>query len=520
MTKYFLIISLLSFSRFVTNGQFIYFNNHYNNDNWSAGISVVETENGYVAFGVSGKESGQYIFKRILLTGIDQQGNQTWWKTYGEDFHNYYAGLTRGGIKTSDGGFAISGGIEDDTRDVALLMKFDENGDSLWSRIYGDTITPGYSFNCFYACKQLPDHGYLLAGTVYVSGDDGDILLIRTDSLGNQVWRKTYGELHIIESAFSLVQLPEGEFLIGYMRQNSHEFYTSHPGMLKIDSEGNEFWRKLYSGPYDDWGCAVNVSQEGNYLLGSNYGCNSTHPTITTGKAWIIKTDTSGSLIWDKKYADTTFLGFAKTIDELDNGDIITSGNGAFTDGPGIDGWIVKTDSNGDSLWWRRYRYFPTDDNEQNDLAFTSDNGLITTGMTRGEPEWIESVWIQKLDSIGCDSAGCDPTVGIREEHGGMEASGHGGVKAGKRGGMEVWPNPANDLVHFRIRQDNLNGFPSIERKLEIYNVFGEKEAEIKMSVFQESYSQDVSAFPTGLYLVVMRDRQKVLYTSKFLIAR
>jgi hypothetical protein len=520
MTKNLLILFLLAFSGYLSKGQFTYFNNHYNNDSWSAGISIVEMENGYVAFGVSGEESSQYIFKRILLTGIDHQGNQIWWKTYGEDFHNYYAGWTRGGIKTSDRGFAVSGSIEDDIRSVGVLMKFDANGDSLWSRIFGDTISPGYSFNGFYACKQLPDHGYLLVGTVYVSGDDGDILVVRTDSIGNQVWRKTNGELHIIESAYSLEQLPDGDFLIGFMSQNIHEFYTFHPGILKIDSQGNEIWRNLYSGPYDDAGCAVALSQDGNYLLGSTYGCISTHPVITTGKVWIIKTDTSGTVIWDKKYADTTFYGSAVTINELDNGDIIISGNGAFDDGPGIDGWIVKTDSNGDSLWMRRFRYFPTDDNEQNDLAFTSDNGFVITGMAMGEPDWTESVWIQKLDSIGCDSAGCDTTVGIYEGQGGEEEETWGQGEEGKRGRLEIWPNPASEWIHIKIRQNNLYRNPARDREMEIYNVFGDKVVEIKISIFQESYSQDVSGFPTGLYLVVIRDRQNVLCSSKFLIAR
>jgi hypothetical protein len=225
-------------------------------------------------------------------------------------------------------------------------------------------------------------------------------------------------------------------------------------------------------------------------------------------------------MIWDKKYADTTFYGGPFTIDELDNGDIITSGNGAFDDGPGIDGLIVKTDSEGDSLWMRRYRYFPTDDNEQNDLAFTSDNGFIITGMAMGEPEWIQSVWIQKLDSIGCDSAGCDPTVGIYEGQGGMGAWRHGGMEAWRHGGMEIWPNPATDLIHITFRSNNLSPYSSGNRELEIFNVFGEKVAEIKMSVFQESYSQDIFSLAQGLYLVVVRERQKVICTGKFLISR
>jgi len=510
MTKYLLVPFFLVFAGFISKGQFTYFNNNYNNDNWSAGISIVETENGYVSFGVSGVVAGPNIFKRILLTCVDFQGNQMWWKTYGEDFHNYYAGLNRGGIKTLDGGFAVSGAIEDEIRVVGLLMKFDENGDSLWSQIYGDTISPGYSFHGFYACQQLPDRGYLMVGAVYVSGDDSDILLIRTDSLGNQIWIKSYGELHFTELGYSIAQLPDGEFLIGYMSQNINVFYTLHPGMLKIDNQGNEIWSKIYSGPYDDSGCAVTISQDGNYLLGSSYGYTSTHPVITTFKVWIIKTDTSGNIIWDKIYGDKTYEGQAWTINEMNDGSIIVSGSGGFEETPGIEGWILKTESDGDSLWMRRYSHFPTYDNEQNDLAFTSDNGFVITGMTMGYPDWIESVWIQKLDSIGCDSVGCDTTVGILENN---------PIILGNQY-FAIYPNPASDRIHIIFKRDNLNRFPSQGRELEIFNVFGEKVVGIKMSVFQESYTLSISNLAQGLYLVVIKEYQKVVSSGKFLISR
>lgn len=100
----------------------------------------------------------------------------------------------------------------------------------------------------------------------------------------------------------------------------------------------------------------------------------------------------------------------------------------------------------------------------------------------------------------------------IHEEHGGMYAWGHGG--------LEIWPNPASDRIYIMFRQNNLYRNPSRERELEIFNVFGEKVAGIKMSIFQESYSQNVSSLAPGLYLVVIREKQNFVCTGKFLIAR
>jgi hypothetical protein len=136
---------------------------------------------------------------------------------------------------------------------------------------------------------------------------------------------------------------------------------------------------------------------------------------------WIFKTDTSGNIIWQRKYEGPRFTGNSITIDELDDGSIISSGQGGFDDCMNTQGYIIKVEPDGDSIWMRRYDYYEANNGYLNhlyDLLLTSDEGMILTGETYGEPEWEQSLWVQKLDSIGCDTAGCDPTVGMAEWHG------------------------------------------------------------------------------------------------------
>ncbi len=501
---------ILLFGHLILNAQFIYFNNRYNNDNWSASLSILETDYGYVIAGVSGVASGEYIFKRIVLTAIDDVGNQLWWKTYGEDFHNYYAGFMRGCIKTSDGGFAISGGIQDSIRHVGTLVKFDEAGDISWIRKYGDTVSTYYTSTIFTVCNQLPDNGYLITGTFWVSEDDQDIILIRTDSLGNIKWSHTYGQLHWSDGGYSIAQLPDGYFLIGLDKEKVGNNTLTDGGLLKVDSLGNQIWIKYYGGIYDDGYSQVVLSQDGNYLIGSTYAVSQPHPDYPDHKIWLKKTDTSGNIIWERKYSDTVFMGWCSAVEELENGDIIVSGTGAFADGFGNYGWILKADENGDSLWMRRYSYYPTFENHLNDMRITSDNGLIITGMAFGEPDWEQSIWIQKLDSIGCDSSGCDTTVGIVQLFPPFSGS----------AGISIYPNPASDRINFVLRQISLSTFYASNRELEIFNLFGEKMAGLKISVFQETYSFDVSSFPPGFYIAVIREKQKVTWCGRFMVDR
>jgi hypothetical protein len=471
-------------------------------------LTILEINAGYVISGVSGVVSNDYIFNRIVLTAIDDEGNQLWWKTYGEDFHNYYAGFMRGCIRTSDGGFAISGNIRDSIRSVGLLIKFDENGDSLWSRIYGDTVSIDYTSTIFTVCEQLPDKGYLITGTIWVSGDDQDILLIRTDSLGNIEWSHSYGQLHWLDGGYSIAQLPEGNFLIGLDKEKVGNNTLMDPGLLKIDSLGNQIWIKYYGGIYDDGYSQVILSQDGNYLVGSTYAVSQPHPDYPDHKVWIFKTDTAGNILWERKYSDTTFLGWCSTIEELGNGDIIVSGTGGFADGFGDYGWILKTKQNGDSLWMRRYSYYPTFENYLNDLRITSDNGIIITGMAWGDPDWEQSIWVQKLDSIGCDSSGCDTTVGIIQLNPKLLGS----------QSITIYPNPASDWIHIVSKANNL--FWHSEQYAEIFNVIGEKVGEFKMLMISGSHDYNVANLPQGLYFMFIKERQRVVYTGKFLIAR
>jgi hypothetical protein len=510
MMKYLAIFFILILTQLESHSQYIYFNNRYNNDYLSSGKAILETNSGYVISGVSEVVSNDYHFLRILMTEIDYQGNQLWWKTYGEDFHNYYAGDFRSMDKTYDGGYIVAGGIMDSVRVVGFLMKFDQNGDSLWTKIFGDTVSPYYTGSLFRVCRELPDHGFILAGQKYISSDDGDLLITRTDSSGNIIWSFTYGQLHVIEDSYSITHLSEGGFIIGFVKTNINMLYSTDPGILKVDSLGNQIWTKYYGSYKDDWGSAVTVSQDGNYLLGTTYAMQEPGPGNPLMKARILKIDTSGNIIWDQKYSETLFMGSSSTIDELSDGSIIASGSGGFEGCPCNQAWIIKVKPNGDSAWMRRYVYssVPNLDNDfLYDLYFTSDHGMIFTGETTGPIEHLPYLWVEKLDSIGCDSIRCDTTVGVFDIN----------PKFIILENVIIYPNHATDWVHIKFRDYK----PSLlsERVLEIYNVFGEKIVQNEIPRLSERFDCNVSCFPSGIYLLVIRDGNRIVYSGKFLVA-
>ena len=105
----------------------------------------------------------------FFLTKMDLSGNIFWFNTYGGPNGEWAYSLS----KTADGGYAIFGNGNYDF----YLVKTDSSGNFQWEKYFDNGFDYGYS------ARQTSDGGYIMAG-LSVSGQDADVLLIKTDSLG------------------------------------------------------------------------------------------------------------------------------------------------------------------------------------------------------------------------------------------------------------------------------------------------------------------------------------------------
>ncbi|MDD5530986.1 MAG: T9SS type A sorting domain-containing protein [bacterium] len=150
---------------------------------------------------------------------------------------------------------------------------------------------------------------------------------------------------------------------------------SSHIGLIKIDSAGNEEWNKLYLS-INGGGVAVNAKQtmDGGYIVFSN---------LTSGTATVlIKTDSNGDTLWTKTYAKSgSNYGFS-VIQTADSGYVLCSkANNSL--------WVIRTNISGDTLWTKT---FPgTGYNMQK----TTDGGYIIGGGLNND------VWLLKIDDNG-----------------------------------------------------------------------------------------------------------------------
>ncbi len=111
---------------------------------------------------------------------------------------------------------------------------------------------------------------------------------------------------------------------------------------------------------------------EGNYLFG---GTNIQE--VEKQGAWLIKTDTSGNVLWSKTYCNFHQIVINAVKQTSDSGFICT---GTYQINPGDDNniFLLKTNHNGDSLWFETYG--GSDDEVANDLEIADDGDFIVTG--------------------------------------------------------------------------------------------------------------------------------------------
>ena len=344
------------------------------------GYTVQQTfDGGYIIIG----ETESYGEDDIYLIKTDALGDTIWTKT---SFYEDRCGLWGGGggpygQQTSDSGYIITGWTNPAAGFSNLfILKINSLGDTVWTKIYSrDSVNIGQ------AIRQTSDGGYVITGYTGSEGSGGDIdvWLLKTDSLGDILWTKTYGDADW-EEGFSIQQTLDGGYIItGYKNPGTG---NTDSWLIKTDANGNLLWDKTFGDSGNDYGFSVRQTTDGGYIIVGD--------TEVSGEyAWLIKTDANGNKLWDKTFGVTTR---GNCVQQTQDGGYIITGSGQATNGI-FDLWVVKTDSLGDTLWTQVYG--GTSSEHGYYVQQTSDGGYIITGVTNSSGiAGNLDVWLLKIE--------------------------------------------------------------------------------------------------------------------------
>lgn len=126
--------------------------------------------------------------------------------------------------ETVDGGYVVTG---QDYHGI-LIFKASPSGDSLWTKIY-----EGSDGECI---QLTEDGGFIVVGYGY-SDEKDDIYLLKTDSLGNQEWSRTFGGIN--DDFVNFVQPTEDGGYIVVGSTSSFGAGGTDIWVIKTDSLGN-----------------------------------------------------------------------------------------------------------------------------------------------------------------------------------------------------------------------------------------------------------------------------------------
>ncbi|MFB0516362.1 MAG: PKD domain-containing protein [Candidatus Neomarinimicrobiota bacterium] len=318
------------------------------------------------------------------LIKTDSNGETLWTSRFGG--HGDDRGMSV--QQTPDYGYIIAGYYYDpiiaDESDV-WLIKTDSNGDTLWIKTFGGT-----GGDATFSVQQTTDSGYIITGyTRSYGAGDGDVWLIKTDTNGDTLWTRTFGGSSADFGRF-VQQTVDGGFIVTGWTWSYGEGY-SDVWLIKTDINGDTLWTKTFGGSDEDEGHSVQQTMDGGYIITGetrSYGAG-------YSDVWLIKTDSNGDTLWTKTFGDNRYDG-GRSVKETKYGNYIITG---FYDNPYgyTDVYLIKTDINGDVQWEKTFG-----GNDQ-DLGLsvqqTKDNGYVITGITYSYGAGLNDVWLIKTSA-------------------------------------------------------------------------------------------------------------------------
>ncbi|MBN1575837.1 MAG: InlB B-repeat-containing protein [Chitinispirillaceae bacterium] len=307
----------------------------FGGDSGDGGCSMQQTsDGGYIIAGYTlssgAGESDVYLIK------TDADGNAVWTKTFGGASGGIYDDYGNSVQQIFDGGFVIAGLTSflrhGPSGPDFFLIKTDTDGNAVWTRTVG---VGGCSV------LQTSDAGFVSVGYSEVtSAWPSDVHLIKTDADGNVVWTKTFWGDYNSEEGRSVWQTTDGGLVI--TGSAGSEFGLSDVLLIKTDADGNEIWAQTFGEANWDYGFSVQQTSDGGFIIaGLTYSSDA-----GSGDVLLIKTDADGNEVWTKTFGGTGDDQGNSVQQTSDGGFVITGKTDSFGAG-NYDILLIKTDENG-----------------------------------------------------------------------------------------------------------------------------------------------------------------------------
>jgi hypothetical protein len=243
---------------------------------------------------------------------------------------------------------------------------------------YAQNFLNYYGYGYFFDCGQTRDSNFIAAGSeVY-----------KIDQPGDTIWTCTVSSC----VANAILETEAGEYIITGYRTYNQGGSGHEPRIAKIDASGHEVWSKPLITPYTDegYGRDIILNHHGNYYLTWE---EQYHPDMT-----IIETDTSGNILWSRKYNQfNSENSIALDIDGYDN--IYLTGTN-YDSASQYYGFVSRIDSSGNLVSGKLLNHTLASETYLNDIFYLNDSSIYVVGNLSLIPNNSGTrLWIARLNS-------------------------------------------------------------------------------------------------------------------------
>ncbi len=342
------------------------------------GSDLVELSGGgYALIGTTTGPSGE---ENVWVIGTDENGTELWNSSLGGP----YIDKGMAGVECSTGGLIIGGytqGIVDDDLDFWMILT-DATGNPLWSKTFGGTDDDFAK-----SVIECSGGGFAIVGNTWSFGAGSwDVWLIRTDSSGNHLWNVTFGGASG-DYGYDIVECSGGGFAI-LASTSSFGAGVYDVWLIRTDASGNHLWDVTYGGTGSESGSGLVECAGGGFAI-----IGYTGPSFSGRDFWLLRTDTSGTLLWDKTFGGSE-IDVGSDIAECAGGGFVLSGTTKSFGNGDYDIWVVRTDGLGEGLWTQAYGSPRRD--ESGGIVECSEGGFTVIGSLADSVGRLD-VWLFRI---------------------------------------------------------------------------------------------------------------------------
>ncbi len=452
--------------------------------------SIATLGNDYVV-GTIGYDTLNNNNQSVVYFKIDTLGNATKKLIFSRSGYFHFTHYSTCIYSTQDGGYCTTLIKDTNSYPESIIVRLNSNFDTLWTKI----LPQQTQLEVLVQVIEASDKGLVCLGYKVMSSTVSDILLIKTDSLANILWKKNIA-LGKFSKGFNIAETPDKGFFISGGR-SSNAFADVDPFVMKLDSVGNVKWYRILGNNNIEQGVYSAVTPQGDYVVAYGYATY-TDPSdeATLGRINVIKFNPDGNTIWDKIYDTIKYNNSVSSIRILPNNNIVVIGFYYFENGTGNNNlyrhsFLLSLNDNGDSLGYKIF----TNMNSVADKNIIWDNVLNADGSITGIGQ-VESWNILHGCQIWLVKTGNLLTTDVREDN------------YTPKGELQIFPNPSTTQTTIT--------YPIAEKPLmlQIYNMLGQKVYEEKLPKGSSQTIINTTGFKPGLYKVVVGESSALLMVN------